>query len=192
MASPGKFLTFQSPACMSILVLLVPAGEGNAACSAHPLGSKRSTYLASRLTSYLCMAASAALLMDGGCGGAGGQRGGAAAKGWCGGEGVVRQRGELEREDWSWHQWQGQGLSWRGLCRRLCFPRTGSLVPLVPAGTMLHRSPALSTAGCYRGRGDKRRFSRKFLDRCGLGRVVGADQHGGSKSCIFVFNIIRV
>lgn len=160
-------------------MLLVPAGEGNAACPAHPLGSKRYTCLASWLTSYLCTAASAALLVNGGCGGVGGRRGGAMARG-------------AGRGDRSWHRWQGRRLSWRGLCRYRCFPRTGSPVPLVPTGTMLHWSPALSAAALYGGRGDKQRFSWKFLNRHGLGRVVGADQCGGSKSCIFVFNIVRV
>lgn len=35
-------------------------------------------------------------------------------------------------------------------------------------------------------------ISWKFLTRCSLGRAVGADQSGGSKSCIFVFNVVRM
>lgn len=57
MASPGKDLIFQSAARASILVFLVLAGERNATCPAHPLGSNRYTCLASWLESYPCTAA---------------------------------------------------------------------------------------------------------------------------------------
>lgn len=57
MASPGEDLVFQSPACASIPLFLVLAGEGNATCPAHHLGSKTHTCLAPWLESYPCTAA---------------------------------------------------------------------------------------------------------------------------------------
>lgn len=61
MASSGKDLVFQSPACASILVfwfwLKERKEEGNATCPACPLGSNRYTCLASWLESYPCTAA---------------------------------------------------------------------------------------------------------------------------------------
>lgn len=65
MASPGKDLVFQSPACASILVFLILAGEENATCPAHPLGSNRYTCLAGILSLH---GRSAALLVGGGSG----------------------------------------------------------------------------------------------------------------------------
>lgn len=89
-ASPGKELAFQSPACASIPVFLVLAGEGNATCPAHPLRSKRYTCLASWLESYPCTAA--------------------LQRCWCV-EDADGQESEGRAGEMAW-KWLGWGFSW--------------------------------------------------------------------------------